>query len=332
MTEHDASKRRVDRPPASLVGPAATSLAAGEVARLAAALRAAASPQAEVAVIVAAWEADPTLAETTIDRLADLADRYARRLAATGRGGLAEAAERDAVGFVWAATQRGQPPSRHTLHLRRTTLRTLYRTRRQLTGDPTDPSSEVALPPKTTRTARPLDDSELALVRTAALAAADPLRAACAVALAEATATTGELARSRWADLDHDQATVQLGGAPPVQPRQAPLTGWGSAVLARAHASLAPDPGDPIIHRGASSPEGQRGQAAAANLLRRLLHAAGVAASDVRPTSIRLWAGRAALDRGARIETVAGQLGLASLDATAAAIAYQWHPDHEASR
>lgn len=325
-----------ERPPRAYPGqrPLAgerTSLEPAQARHFAARLAAAAAggPVAEAAVIVEAWHADPALAEATAARMGELAARYAQRLAASGRASLGEADAGDARGFVWAPTRRGHPPSPHTLHLRRTALRAVYRTLRHLTDATGDPSAEVALPPKTTRTARPLDDGEIALLRTAALAAADPHRAAGAVALAEATATTGELARARWADLDLDAGLVALTGAPPVCARTGALTSWGTAALRRAHTSLAPAPSDPVVHRGASSPEGQRGQAAAANLLRRLLAAAGVAAADVRPTSVRLWAARHALDRGATIEQVARLLGLASLDAAADAIGYQWHHDQE---
>ena len=55
------------------------------------------------------------------------------------------------------------------------------------------------------------------------------------------------------------------------------------------------------------------------NLLAKLLHAAGLIGDDIRPSSIRLWAGARVLNSEG-IEGAAMALGLASLDATHAAL------------
>ena len=217
-------------------------------------------------------------------------------------------------------------PSPHTLHLRRTAVGGLYRTLARLGVDAGDPSRHVALPPKTRRVARPLDDAEIALVRTAALAHRRWPQTAAAVAVAEATATTSEIARLAWTDLDLADGRVALPGAPPIAARTATLSAWAAGTLARIAGHVDADPAALLVYRGRADADSHAAQAAVANLLRRLLVDAGVAAGDVKPSSIRLWAARRALDDGASVETVAVLLGLASLDAAADAVGYHWQP------
>jgi len=69
------------------------------------------------------------------------------------------------------------------------------------------------------------------------------------------------------------------------------------------------------VTRAAPYADAHSGQATISNLLSKLLRAAGLSGDDVRPGSIRLWAGSVTL-RSAGIEAAARTLGLASLDAT----------------
>ena len=76
-----------------------------------------------------------------------------------------------------------------------------------------------------------------------------------------------------------------------------------------------PSPDAWIVTRAAPYADAHSGQATISNLLSKLLRAAGLSGDDVRPGSIRLWAGSVTL-RSAGIEAAARTLGLASLDAT----------------
>jgi hypothetical protein len=159
------------------------------------------------------------------------------------------------------------------------------------------------------------------LVRTAALGRVrQPLRAAAAVALAEATATTGEIPQVPWRDLDFAAGVVRLPGAPPVRPREVGLTQWGASVLARLEATTdAPDDAPVLTSRAAPT----SAQAAAANLLAKVLRSAGLHDPRVRPTSIRLY-GASLILAGEGIEAAARALGVDSLDAAAAALGHDW--------
>jgi integrase/recombinase XerC len=282
------------------------------------------NPAAELRVVLWAWLHDPALEPATVARMGTLAARFAQRLVSQQVRSLLDADPGACAAFVHARTRRGDLPSVHTRHLRRTTLRTLYRTLRHLGVDCGDPTLDLALPPKSMRAARPLDDDEIALVRTTALARRrDSTRAAAMVALCEAGATSGEVPQLRWADIDLDAGSVALPGVSRVRPRTGPLTDWGRAVLERL-AGLATTAF--VVHRSTHAPHSHNEQAAACRLLGRLLDDAGLGHEpDVRPSSIRYWAAHRQLtDRGS-IEAAARLLGTTSLDIAADILDHHWH-------
>ena len=140
--------------------------------------------------MVSTWALGPALSSSTVNRMGDLAMRFARRLAAAGVASLLDADLSDCEGFVWATTRRRQTPALATIHLRRTTLRTLYRTLEALGTEVLDPRSTLELPPKSRRGTRALSDDEMTLLRTTALGRRrQSLRAAALVALIESTAS-----------------------------------------------------------------------------------------------------------------------------------------------
>lgn len=282
-----------------------------------------AGPVAQARRVVTSLRTSGMVEPSTADRLGPILLGFARRQHALGRTDLAETSEADVVGFLWARTRRGTVPSISTVHLRRSAIRLLVATLADLGTVLPDPTVAVELPPKTRAGVRPLDDDEMTLLR---LAAAGHVRyrdlAEATIALAEATATTGEAAAIVWGQLDLDAGTVQLPGAGRVQPRTAELTAWGLAVLRRRAQTGAADFGAPVVYRGRHDPGSQPSQAAITNRLRRLLRDAGIAGDDVRPVSVRLWDPARRLAAGERIETVAAMLGLTSLDITLA----QLHP------
>lgn len=215
----------------------------------------------------------------------------------------------------------------HTVHLRRTALRDLYRVLAGLDPTIVDPTARMGLPAKAGPGTRALTDEEIGLVRTAAIGRAhQPLRAAATIGLAEATGTTGEIPNIGWEQVDLDSGAVWLPGATPIRPRSGYLTGWGRGVLRRWHDNC-PDHGPvgPVLPRRVGASRGHSAQAQTANYISGLLRSAGVQGSGVRPGSIRLWAARTVLET-AGVEAAARALGIGSLDAAARALGYQWQP------
>lgn len=282
------------------------------------------NPAAELRVVLWAWLHDPALESATVARIGDLAVRFAQRLARQQTRSLLDADAAACAAFVHGRTRRGGLPSVHTMHLRRTSLRTLYRTLRRLGVDCGDPTLDLMLPAKSTRAARPLDDDEIALLRTTALARRrDNVRAAAMVALCEAGATVGEVPRLQWTDVDLAARSVTLPGVSRTRPRRGLLTEWGRSVLQRladtAKTSF-------VVHRSAHPPDSHNEQAAACRLLGRLLEDAGLGHEpDVRPASIRYWAARRRLADTGSLEAAARLLGTTSLDVAADILDYRWY-------
>lgn len=211
----------------------------------------------------------------------------------------------------------------------------LFRTLRELGADVHDPTIDLALPPRTARPARPLTDAEITLGRTAARlghAGSASLQRAVAWALGEATAVTSEISAIRIADLDDPERphVVHLPGNRRVDPRVGELTDWGATVVARQVALLRDrDYGSATLltYRGAGSPGQHVAQAAVCNAVAAVLAAAGLSEEpDVRPGSVRNWAGRALFEAGMPLEQVARRLGARSLDGAAEDIALEWRP------
>lgn len=258
--------------------------------------------------------------------------RYASRLASEGVTSFADATPRQAAGFVRAPLSDGSAPEVHTQHARRTALRVLYRALRATGHGLGDPTLDLVLPPRGLRVARPLTSDEVTLCRASALATSrrSASMRATAWALGEATAVSAEITVVRVADLDDawEPRWVDLPGTRRVRARRAKLTEWGSLVLARRAAELAwrgLGPVTLLAYGGAAPPGGAKAQASVCNALRDVLDAAGLAGErDVRPASLRHWAGRTAYDAGGPIEQVANLLGHRSLDAAAEDIALDW--------
>lgn len=286
----------------------------------------------EVEEVLAYWRTSPEHTEQTRLRLSETVTRFKRRLAATGVASLNEVASADAEGFVLALTRFGAPPELSTQHARRTALRTLFRTARRLGLSGTDPTLDLQLPPRGSLAARPLLDDEVTLCRASALMTrgADTTLRAAAWALGETGAVSSEITTIRIQDLDDPRhpTDVRLPGTRRHDPRVAPLTQWGRLVLAErvAHLRAAGASDSTLIAYGGRAPAGEaKAQAAACNALRDVLNAAGLLAEpDVRPASLRNWAGRRAYDAGSPLEEVARLLGLRSLDAAAEDIALTW--------
>lgn len=278
------------------------------------------TPATAVRVAVDSWSVEEFM-DSTIERMSEVAERFARRVAA--RPTIGDVTTDDCEAFIHAATRTGEPPSLATLHFRRTTLRALYRSLRYHDITDLDPTLDLELPAKSTRRTRPLTDDEINLLRLCALGRSTTnFRSALALALAEATATTREIPLVTTSDIDLTDMTIRLPGGARVEPRTSTLTTWGAGVLQR-HLAAAPDARHLIPVRG----DAQRlpAQAGTCNLLATLLDTAGLRTEpDVRPGSIRAWAGATTLRSTGRIDAAASRLGLRSLDATADLIGYDW--------
>ncbi len=281
-------------------------------------------PGAAVVAAVGEWASGDAHLDSTVERMGEVAGRFARFVA--HRADIAEVTPGDCEAFVHAHTRTGVPPSTATLHFRRTTIRAVFRTLRHRGVDLGDPTLDLVLEPRTVRSTRALTDDEVTLVRVCALGRArEPLRAASTVALAEATATTREIPLVQAADVDLVAGTVRLPGGARVDARTATLTPWGAGVLRRHLASV--DVGEPVLAvRG--DPAALAAQAAACNLLAALLDAAGLRAEpDVRPGSVRAWAGEVVHRGTGRIEDAARALGVRSLDAAADLVGLDWRAE-----
>lgn len=240
--------------------------------------------------------------------------RFGARLSATGVTSLLEVSRHDCEDFVWAPSRRSKVPALSTVHLRRTALLNLFATVRTLEVGFVSPALDVKLPSKTVRQVRPLTDAEVHRVRVAAAGRGRGRdRAVLAVALSEATATTGELAQVRWRDLDVATGVIALPGADPIVARWSLLSSWGQGVVKDHWRELRPSDDEFVISRLGAYGDAHCAQAAMANLVTKVMTGAGVTGVGARPSSLRLWGARQVLLTSG-IEAAATALGVASLD------------------
>lgn len=111
----------------------------------------------------AAWSAGGDSTPATLDKCGETAARFARRLTAQGVQRPEQITAAHCQGFVNAATRTGQTPELTTRHGRRTAVRMLMRTLRELGYDVGAPTIDLRLPRRTNTTARPLTDLEVTL-------------------------------------------------------------------------------------------------------------------------------------------------------------------------
>ena len=278
------------------------------------------------------WRKEGAHADQTMVRMSETAWRFVRRLEGVGVCSFADVTPDEVHAFVRAPLSNGQLPMIHTQHARRTAVRVVFRTLRRLGRQVGDPTLDVQVDPRGYRVARPLTDEEVTLCRLTALGVpgrSDSLRST-AWALGEAGAVSSEITAVRLKDLDDpaEPRAVSLPGTRRVRPRVVQLTSWGQKVLGQRARALR-EAGAPnhtlLAYGGAAPPGGAKAQAAVCNALRVVLVGAGLAAeADVRPASLRHWAGRDAYERGLSLPQVARLLGHRSLDATAEDIALDW--------
>ncbi len=183
-----------------------------------------------------------------------------------------------------------------------------------------DAPDTIARPPWTCparRRGRPLTRTEQALCRVAVQrwdTRSDVTPAQ--YALAEASATSGELAKLRI-----DAVTVAghvhaaLPGGRDQLPRTATLDDWQTrTVLARLTVLTDRDRAQPLVYDG-TDPGTAKAQASASGNLARVLRVAGLSGDrSLNPTSIRNACARRLHDDGIRLEEIAAAMGAKSLD------------------
>jgi integrase family protein with SAM-like domain len=227
--------------------------------------------------------------------------------------------------FVLALGTDGRAPSTATMHLRRSAVRLLFATARQLQTASHDPTLDLRLPPRSSLHHRPLTDDEVAVCRSFAGHKLSETRRPAAWALAEATARTSEIPHVVALDIDPALRRVWIHDGSKTDPRWGHLSEWG---MERLEERLRGIPGGaPLAYEGDGSGESRQASSCAA--IKQTLQRAGLGSEpDVGPSSVAAWAGARAFREGAPIEAVARLLGMRSLDRTARFIGWDWTQEH----
>ena len=226
--------------------------------------------------------------------------------------------------FIRAPSASGVEPSVATMRLRRSTLRLLFRTARELGIVDGDPTIDITLPPRRNEAARPLTDREVEVCRRASLEGLTSTRLSVPWALGEATARTAEIPHLRRSDFDLARGRVWIHGSSNSDARWGQLTGWGAGQLARQLDRHAGREDDWLLaYPGSGNLESRRSYSAQA--IRETMQRAGLFEDPrVRPGSLAAWAGVRVLDATGRVDEVARALGMRSLDGAARAINWNW--------
>ncbi|WP_328494666.1 hypothetical protein OHS59_19405 [Streptomyces sp. NBC_00414] len=286
-----------------------------------------------------AWQsmaAHGEFTEQTLDKFGLLLKRCERYLQLRGAVVLGDVTADLAEDFV---TARGRSRHGHvtdsaaaTMRLRRSVVRTAYRTLRELGLSDADPARDIVLPARAISGVRPLAEDEVIDLRHRASFVTRPSRHGAAAALALAGGHSGEIGHIRVRDLDIGRRRVWMHGSTKVDARWCPLDDWGLNVLAsrarfvsarQLRKESAPNARLAVSDRHGSDAYLQaRACVALGDLLKRI----GLSdEEDVKPSSVTAWAAVAEFERTGRIEDAARRLGLRSLDRAAAVIGHNWH-------
>ena len=273
--------------------------------------------------VVEAWLDDFDLSEQSIRRMIGVSERFVQFI--EGTGGIAGISPDQCERFVKALVpgQSGaRQPAVATMHLRRATLRLLFRTARDLGLYDGDPTLDLVLPPRSSLKVRALTDEEVAVCRSFSLRSLKETRLPAAWALAEATARTSEIPHIKPSDFDMESGRVRLHGSSKAEPRWVSLTSWGLSQIARRRQSVG-DGDLPLIYSGRGNPESKQSASCIA-IADTLVRAGFGHEPDVRPGSVVAWAGQHVFEQTGRIEEVARRLGIRSLDRAARLIDFDW--------
>jgi site-specific recombinase XerD len=211
-----------------------------------------------------------------------------------------------------------QEPSENSQRLRRNAYDYLRRQLHVLGSDLPRPSRINRW--RIESTIRPLNDEEMqSVVDNTRLRLVTNIDAVY-VALARSGATTGEMSRILFSDVDIEARTVQLSNRR--GDRENGLDTWSVCELAQY--TEASDGAAWQLLLGPDRKQSSIGTQASESI-RSSLNAAGLGDdASVKPSSIRYWSALSLHDLGTPIEGVADWLGLASLDTAAQSIGYDW--------
>ncbi len=243
---------------------------------------------------------------------------------AFGVASLGEVSGEQVEAFVRASTGARKAPSVATMRLRRSALRLLFRTARELGLVEGDPTVDLVLPSRTNEAARPLTDAEVDGCRRVCLHDLASTRLSVTWALGEATARTAEIPHVTFGDVDLSSGRVWLRGSPKTEPRWGTLTKWGAIQVVRHVRGFGKVEHDrALAYGGTGNLESRRSFSCQA--IRETLQRAGLTDDPyVRPASLTAWAGVGVMRTTRRIEAVATALGVRSLDAAARVIGFDW--------
>ena len=279
-----------------------------------------------------AEELSQRLAIESTPRVLGLVERFGFFVArAFGVASLVEVSGVHVEAFVRSSTADGQLPSVATMRLRRSTLRSLFRTARELGLVEGDPTLDVVLPARTNEVARPLTDLEVQCCRRVALEDLSSTRLAVPWALGEATGRTAEIPYVSIGDLDLAHARVWIHGSSNTEARWGALTQWGVAQLERHLRDNWPTgDAESLTFRGSEKTESRRPFIASDP---RDTAACGLTADlGVRPASLAAWAGCQVLCSTGRIDAAARALGMRSLDGAARLLGWDWNSPEALTR
>ena len=276
-----------------------------------------------LSAVVAHWQAGSEMSSQSASRMTELACRFVQFAELAHQCTALDVIDELVPAEFISASGRSGQPSPATQHLRRSAIRLLFRTARQLGLAEGDPTLDLVLPARSGLRARPLDDYEVAVCRSYSRHTLTETRLPATWALAEATARTSELPHLRVRDIELASGRVWVWGSSRCKPRWAQLTKWGIAQLQRRIEALNPDPDCRLIYSGRGDPASA--QSSSCTAIARVLTLAGLGVEpDVRPMSVAGWAGRRVFDETGRIEAVAAALGVRSLDRAAGLIGWDW--------
>jgi integrase/recombinase XerC len=165
-------------------------------------------------------------------------------------------------------------------HLRRLSIRLLFRVARSSGHVLGDPTLDLRLPPRSLLSTRPLADEEVLVCRGAAQWSLEDTRRAAAWALAEATSRTAELPFITVADVDLERSRVWIHGGGRAAERWGYLDDWGVEHISRRLAVVGEESAVPIVYAG-GDPAGA-GQVAACTAIQEVLVRAGLGRRDAR--------------------------------------------------
>ncbi|MFC0712524.1 integrase [Cellulomonas biazotea] len=287
--------------------------------------------------VVETWRSAGVLAEQSVTKFDGVLERFGGYAAAFGVLRLVDVDGELVAQFIRARGRRRSGEIAEaavgTMQIRRAVLRAFYRTARQLRLTWDDPARDVELPHREARTPRPLTEAEADLVWLHAWAAGGRFtRHAATAALLFSGAHSGEVGHVTVADLDVVNAQVWLHGASRYTPRHVSVAPKHFEALVERVDTLkrqAPHAHDDqlVLATGAGGSDANK-QARVCVTAADLLTEAGLGRDGaLRPSSMTAVAGVQAFAVASRIEDAARVLGLASLDAAARSIGWQWRGD-----